>query len=59
MTVVQELRDSLRLLSALTRLPGGDRLFRSIEVHGEAYEYDPEVGPTIDLAVHFQACVRD
>jgi hypothetical protein len=25
-----------------------------LEVHGAAYEYDAETGPTIELAVHFQ-----
>ena len=25
-----------------------------LEVHGEAYEYDEAIGPTIDLAMHFQ-----
>ena len=25
-----------------------------LAVHGEAYAFDPDVGPTIELAVHFQ-----
>ena len=29
-----------------------------LDVHGEAYEYNPEVGPTIELALRFQASGR-
>ena len=30
-----------------------------LDVHGEAYGYDPEVRPTIELALHFQASGRE
>ena len=29
-----------------------------LELHGEAYGFEAEVGPTIELAVHFQVCLQ-
>ena len=27
-----------------------------LDVHGDAYGYEEEIGPTIELAIHFQVC---
>ena len=44
---------SARVIGVLAR-----RWKEFLEVHGDAYEYDASIGPTIDLAVHFQVRLR-